>query len=62
MGHYFTKIGVVLGKNFTVKKRALFSARSYQSHRVTNYMLEMMASPNSEHFSNLAPSIRRSKS
>ncbi|GEM_PF-5187198 len=43
------------------KKREPTGSRFYIT-RKPDYMFAMIASPNSEHFSSLAPSIRRSKS
>lgn len=54
--------GEVLGKLRTrPKKREPIDSRFYLIHQ-RDYMFAMIASPNSEHFSSLAPSIRRSKS
>ncbi len=43
------------------KKREPLGSRSHTTQGL-DYMFSMIASPNSEHFSSLAPSIRRSKS
>lgn len=43
------------------KKREPIGSRFHLTQNL-DYMFLMIASPNSEHFSSLAPSIRRSKS
>jgi hypothetical protein len=45
-----------------IKSQHDFYIRVGYMFRKTDYIFSMIASPNSEHFSSLAPSIRRSKS
>ncbi len=50
-----------LVRTFPNKKREPLGSR-YSLTQNLDYMFAIIASPNSEHFSSLAPSIRRSKS